>query len=249
MKIALITGASSGMGREIIRQLHKHFQVDEIWAVARRKDRLEELEKLTPFTVVPVEADLSEKTSLIKIKDLLEEKKPEISLLVNCAGFGKIGKVEEIPLNEQLGMLEVNCSALTAVTNISLPHMKEGGRIMQFASVAAFLPQPKFAVYAASKSYVLSFSRALNSELRERKIKVCAICPGPVKTEFFTLAESTGKLAAYKTKFMAPADKVVKKALKAVKKGRQISVYGFTMKFLHLITKILPQRLVLAFFK
>ena len=111
MKIALITGASSGMGREIIRQLHKYFQVDEIWAVARRKDRLEELEKLTPFTVVPVEADLSEKTSLIKIKDLLEEKKPEISLLVNCAGFGKIGKVEEIPLNEQLGMLEVNCSA------------------------------------------------------------------------------------------------------------------------------------------
>lgn len=142
-------------------------------------------------------------------------------------------------------MAELNCTALTAVTSMVLPFMPNNSRILQFASSAAFLPQPGFAVYAATKAYVLSYSRALNQELKDRGISVTAICPGPVKTEFFDIAQTTGEIPLYKQFVMAKPDRVVKKAIRDSVSRRELSVYGWTMKAFYLLTKLLPHRLIL----
>ena len=117
----------------------------------------------------------------------------------------------DLALDEETGMIDVNCRALTAVTRLVLPYMSENSRILQFASAAAFLPQPRFAVYAATKAFVLSYSRALAMELKPRQICVTAVCPGPVKTEFFDIAETTGEIPLYKRLVMADPKKVVKR--------------------------------------
>ena len=143
-------------------------------------------------------------------------------------------------------MAALNCVALTAVTRLVLPFMEPNSRIIQFASSAAFLPQPGFAVYAATKSYVLSFSRALNQELRKRKICVTAVCPGPVKTEFFDIAEETGnKIPIYKMIVMADPVKVVRKAIADAEAGKELSIYGAAMKAFWILTKIMPHGLLL----
>ncbi len=129
-----------------------------------------------------------------------------------------------------------------------LPYMAKKSRIIELASSAAFLPQPGFSVYAATKSYVLSFSRALNRELSHTQIKVTAVCPGPVKTEFFELAEQTGTLPLYKKLVMANPEKVVQKAWKDSLMGKSMSVYGFTMKGFWVLSKLLPHDVLLKFF-
>ena len=123
--------------------------------------------------------------------------------------------------------------------------MKQGGRIIQLASSAAFLPQPKFSVYAATKSYVLSFSRALNEELRKHKIYVTAVCPGPVDTEFFDRAEKGADTLFIKKLVMARPEKVVAKALLDARNKKEISVYGLLMQLFYVMSKILPHKLML----
>ena len=166
--------------------------------------------------------------------------------LVNASGYGKIGPVERLSLEEETGMVALNCQALCAVTRLVLPYMARKGRIIQFASAAAFLPQPDFAVYAATKSFVLSYSRALNSELKPREICVTAVCPGPVKTEFFDIAETTGSIPLYKRLVMAKPEKVAALALRDSMMGKTVSVYGPLMKAFWLISKILPHGLLLT---
>lgn len=143
-------------------------------------------------------------------------------------------------------MVRLNCESLCAVTRMVLPYMPHNSRIIQFASAAAFLPQPDFAVYAATKSFVLSYSRALGEELRDRDIYVTAVCPGPVKTEFFDLAETTGQIPLYKRLVMANSRHVVRKALNDSILGRPVSVYGLTMKAFRLLSKIAPHSLLLS---
>lgn len=142
-------------------------------------------------------------------------------------------------------MVQVNCTALTAVTTMVLPFMPQNSRILQFASSAAFLPQPGFAVYAASKAYVLSYSRALNRELKSRKIFVTAVCPGPVRTEFFDIAQTTGEIPLYKKLVMADPGKVVAKAIRDSIAGREVSVYGIWMKAFWVLAKVFPHSLIL----
>ena len=167
------------------------------------------------------------------------------SRLANAAGFGKIGNVCDLPEKDQTGMVQVNCTALTAVTTMVLPFMPQNSRILQFASSAAFLPQPGFAVYAASKAYVLSYSRALNRELKSRKIFVTAVCPGPVRTEFFDIAQTTGEIPLYKKLVMADPGKVVAKAIRDSIAGREVSVYGIWMKVFWVLAKVFPHSLIL----
>ena len=156
MKTAVVTGASSGIGREFVRQIAgKYSWLDEIWIIARRAKELE------------------------KLKDLLEKEKPEILFLVNAAGMGVQKEFAGTSLKDVVSMTELNCTALTGITSLCLPYCRERGRIFMLASAAAFIPQPGFGVYAASKAYVVSFSRALNRELKCRKIQVTAVCPGP----------------------------------------------------------------------
>lgn len=250
MKIAIVTGASSGMGREFIMQTADRFQgIEEIWAIARRGERLLELKELVPVRLRTFSLDLRKDESLKELTDALREEKPNVKLLVNAAGFGKIGRVGALALEDETGMIELNCKALCAVTHVVLPYMSGNSRILQFASSAAFLPQPKFAIYAATKSFVLSYSRALNEELKPKGIYVTAVCPGPVKTEFFDVAETTGQIPLYKRLVMAEAKKVVRTALKDSMMGRSVSVYGFTMKAFCLLSKLFPHELVLRMMK
>lgn len=250
MKIAIVTGASSGMGREFIMQIADRFGgISEIWAIARRRERMEELLPLVPVKLRVFPIDLTDDTKLMGLQDVLFEEKPEVKWLINAAGYGKIGAVGSASLNDELGMVELNCRALCAVTHMVLPYMSENSRIIQFSSAASFLPQPNFAIYAATKSFVLSYSRALNEELKSKGILVTAVCPGPVRTEFFDVAETTGRIPLYKKLVMADPKKVVRLALRDSMMGRTVSVYGTTMKAFRILSKFIPHTLILRLMK
>ena len=257
MKVAIVTGASSGMGREFVRQLNRVGKrtiqkdigdIDCIWMVARRTDRLSSLERLYGNRVLSIAAELTTDEGIDEIKKLLSEKRPQVTLLVNSAGMGVIGAFDKNPAEDALDMLNINITALTRMTHAVLPYMKDGARIINLASSAAFLPQPNFAVYAASKSYVLSFSRSLNRELKKRGISVTAVCPGPVKTEFFDIAEQHQKIPLYKKLAMAKAGSVVRLAIDDASHRRDMSVYSWTMKCFLVLSKLLPHGLLLKFF-
>ena len=144
-------------------------------------------------------------------------------------------------------MIAINDSALVYVTHIVLPYMTENGNMIFMASASAFLPQKEFAVYAASKAFVLSFAKALNEELRNNGITVTAVCPGPVDTEFLEKCNDNREEKPLKKMVKVDSYPVVKKALIDAKAGKEISVYGMPMKMVHIASKILPSRLLLKF--
>ena len=245
-KIVIITGASSGIGEEFVRQLDQSFtRIDEIWMVARSINKMEEIAATLENKARILGLNLEKEEQRNELQLLLEQEKPNICMLVNCAGFGLLGDFEQLELKEQLNMVELNCKALTAVTYMSLPYMVRNGRIIQLASSAAFVPQAHFAVYAATKSYVLSFSRALQEELRTKGIFVTAVCPGPVNTPFFDRAETTGKTLALKKNFSVTSKAVVKDALIASKKRDTVAVCSIPMKLFRLLCKIVPHSWIL----
>ena len=166
-------------------------------------------------------------------------------MLVNCAGYGIIGEADSEAIEVEVGMAETNCCGLAVTTLVAIPYMSSNSRIINIASSAAFLPQPYFAMYAATNSFVLSFSRALRRELMDRGIVVTAVCPGPVDTEFFAIAEKGTKRAWFKEFAMASADEVVEQALMDSINKKELSVYGFSMKMFRLMTKIMPHRILL----
>jgi hypothetical protein len=246
MKIAIVTGASSGLGREFIMQIADRFGgIDEIWAIARRKERMEELVPQLPVKLRQFALDITDGKQLMQLQTALEEERPDVKWLVNAAGYGRIGAVGSISLAEETGMVALNCEALCAVTHMVLPYLSGNSRIIQFSSAAAFVPQPDFAIYAATKSFVLSYSRALNEELKPRGIYVTAVCPGPARTEFFDIAETTGEIPFYKRLMMANPKKVVRLAIRDSMMGRPVSIYGGTMNLFRLITKLLPHGMIL----
>lgn len=248
MKIAIITGASSGMGREFVKLIDRKLMcIDEIWVIARRKERLEQLKERTEIPLILMEMDLTDKEQRLRLRKILKKKQPQVKMLINCAGYGKIGLYEDIPAEDISGMIELNCLALTSVTYEVLPYMTKKSRIINLASSAAFLPQPKFAIYAATKSYVLSFSRALHEEVKKNGIFVTAVCPGPVRTEFFDIAQMTGEVAFYKKIVMANPTKVVEQALRDSLKGKTVSVYGGMMKAFRILCKFLPHQWLMRF--
>jgi len=246
MKIAIITGATSGMGRRMAIEIDDNIpNIQEFWLIGRRKDRLKELSAELHRPCRLLDEDLQSLDALDRFNKILNFEQPEIVFLVNAAGYGKIGNVNKLSLNDQLGMVDLNIRVLTGLCKLCLPYMSRHSRIINFASSAAFLPQPAFAVYAASKSYVLSLSRSLNAELNGSGCYVTAVCPGPVRTEFFGVAETTGQIPIYKYLFMADPINVCHKALQDSIIKSDISVYGFSMKLFRILTKILPVKLIL----
>ena len=243
MKIAVITGASSGMGREFVKQIDAAESFDEIWVIARRKERLEELADGTQNKIRPLALDLTSKESLDENKALLEAENPQIAVLVNGSGFGRFGAFTDIELDAQLDMIDLNDKALVAMTYLTLPYMCDGGRIYQIDSLSSFQPVPYIGVYAATKAFVLSFSRALNVELKKRGIRVLAVCPGWVRTEFFDRAVTDDTITYYNRYY--DADQVVERAVRDMKKGKDVSVCGFPIRMQVRLTKILPHRLVM----
>lgn len=251
MKIAVVTGASSGLGKEFVFEIAKHFsKVEEIWVIARRTDRLEELKKLVhnkKIVVIPLDLALNESYEIYK--KLLDKHKPRIKILVNCAGYGKVINFDKGVYNEQIGMIDVNCKALVSITKLSIPYMYSTSYIINLASSAAFIPLPKLAVYSATKSLVLSFSRALNRELKSKGIKVTAVCPGPVSTEFLDIAQQLENYKVFQKTPAAKPDKVVRAAMKSAMRGKELSIYGLIFKPLVVMAKVVPHGLFLRLFK
>jgi short-subunit dehydrogenase len=251
MKIAVVTGASSGLGKEFVMQISKHFSgIEQIWVIARRVERLEELKAAVPnkkIFIVPLDLTLEE--SYEEYRKLLKKHNPRIKMLVNCSGYGKIVDFNKALYDEQVNMIDVNCKALVAMTKLSIPYMYSNSYIINMASIAAFIPMPKLAVYSATKSFVLSFTRAIKTELKSKGIKVTVVCPGPVSTEFFDVAKSGQKYWSFDSVPKAKAYNVVKKALKDTIMGREVSVYGLTYKALGVVTKLIPHGLFLRMFK
>ena len=243
MKVAVITGASSGMGREFVLQLDKSEQFDEIWVIARRKERLESLVPEVGAKLRAISLDLTKGESIEEYRKMLEEEKPVVSVLVNGSGFGKFRKFEESSLKDCCDMIDLNAKALMAVTYVTLPFMEKGSRIYQIGSLSSFQPVPYIGVYGASKAFVLSFSRALNVELKSRGIRSMAVCPGWVATEFFDHAVSDDSVTYY-NKIYQPDD-VVRTALRDMKKGKDVSVHGFRVRAQVLAVKLLPHKLVM----
>ena len=243
MKIAIVTGASNGMGREFARILDTQ-GLEEIWAVGLEEDNLKELqaELTTPVRIFAV--DLT-KGGLEEIIERMQAEQPDVRWLVNAAGFGKFGRYDEIPVSESTNMIRLNCECLVSLTEHALPYMKEGAKIAQFSSVAAFQPTPYQNVYAATKAFVHSYARALNVELKPRKILVTAVCPFWTNSAFFDRAERKGEKVVQKMIALYEPKEVVEKAFKDMQKGRDFSMYGFKARSQTLLVKLLPVKLVM----
>ena len=246
MKIAIVTGASSGMGREFVRQLSAYVQVDEIWAVARRREALEALKAEAPVPVRPVVLDLLKSESFDELRSLLEGEQPEIALLVNAAGFGKFGAYHKTTIEDDCRMIDLNCKALLVMTRLCIPYMKPGSHILELDSLSAFQPVPYITTYGATKAFVLSYSRAMNRELKCKGIRVMAMNPGWVKTEFFRHAfQSNDGEVQYFDRLYEAAD-VVKTGLHDLYKTKKdCSIHGLPVKLQVLAVKLVPHRFVM----
>ncbi len=243
--IAVITGASSGIGRQFALYLDEDERLDEIWLCARREERLQELAGALSKSSRILAGDVTDEKWRDYLKNELVDSDAQIHTLINSAGFGKFDAFCDIDCNER--MVEVNCQALTAICHLCLPHIKKGGRILNLASVAGFMPQYNAAVYAASKAYVISFSRALHQELKDRAITVTAVCPNPMETEFFEASGIELSNNPIKKIGVEKVEQVASKALKRSEKGKDLSVCSVSAKSLRLLSRVLPHRLVLWF--
>lgn len=266
MKITIITGSSSGMGKEFALQLSKKFQDDknssekrQMWLFARNGDALSQLKSeienrtsdsdLLSVKIFPVDLEgrsgINSFTGILKSENkafnLSENSKDEdftIEYLINNAGFGVYGPFEENPIEKNLSMIDLNCTTVTGLCYSSLPYLKFGSTIINVASLASFLPLGNFSVYGATKSFALNFTIALAAELKDKGIKVCALCPGPVSTNFANVA-SNG--AREKVKHGLPADKVVAHCLKKASKGKHIILYAAKWKFKAFMSSFVPR--------
>ncbi len=244
--IAIVTGASSGIGKEYFRSLLDK-NLDEIWVVARNQEKLEALKTLTeiPLRIFPL--DLSKSESTFSLCLALSQANAEVSYLICASGFGRFCAVEEDDTAVLENMIDLNCKAIVSLTKGIAPFMKKGGTMILIASVAAFQPIPYIATYAASKAFVLSYGRAFNKELRKTRGARClCVCPFWTKTAFFDRAYSE-KQVVKKYAVMYEPQQIVKQTWKDLKKkNADVSIYGWYTKGQSLLVKLLPHKVVIA---
>ena len=225
MKIAIVTGASSGLGRAFVRQLDREGGLDEIWGVARRAGRMEELagELSTPMRVLAL--DLIREESALELRDLLEREQPDVRVLINAAGFGKFGTYADMTVRETGDMIDLNCKAAVNLT-------------------AAVLP---LNVYAATKAFLLQYSRALRWEVARRGIWVTAVCPSWIKTEFIAVAQDTqnGKTVRHYPLALRP-ETVARRALRGSRLGMAVTTCGLPALVQRIASKFLPNCFIMA---
>lgn len=241
MPCALITGASSGLGQEYALYIAKtHPEIDRFYLVARRAERLEALARKLgrPATVLPL--DLTREESYAALARQLAADKPDIRLLVCNAGYGKFGDFESIDLAAQYGMVDLNCRALTAVTQIALPYMARGSAIIEVCSIAAFVPTPRMTVYSSTKAYVFSFSKALRCELKPRGVNVLAVCPCPMDTEFLDVAGINGKKSSFDHLPRIQPRQIVEKSVERALAGKAVYTGKVMYKVYRVLGKLLP---------
>lgn len=251
MKTAIITGASAGLGREIVRQLWDVFpEIECCWLIARRADRLTKLaESLPGKEAVCLDMDLCDPMSFVRLQEKLAEDRPEVCLLVNNAGCGYLGRIGEAVSASQTRMVDLNLRALTAVTNMAVPYMPGGGRILNVSSIAAFCPNPRMTVYSASKAYVSAYTVGAAEELRPQGITVTAVCPGPMATEFLEAGNIAGNSKMFELLPYCDQVRVAAGALRAAKEGRTIYTPRLFYKFYRLLAKVMPVKLMVKFAK
>ena len=238
--IALITGATGGLGMEFTRVINSYSDIDEIWAIGRNTEKLESI-KSKYQKVVPISADLSTDGAQV-IKRKIEEEKPDIKLLINNAGIGYLGEYEKMGTEKILNFCEINCTAPATLISVALPYMHEGAGILNISSASSFQPNPYLALYSASKVFVKNLSRALYMELKPRKITVTAVCPGWIDTDMLP-REKDGKQIKYTG--IISAEKVVQKALKDNRKGRDMSTPGWFSKYFRVYSKVTPTKITM----
>ena len=231
------------MGREFVYAIDKEFDLDEIWVIARREEKLKELGENCRANVRPIALDLTDRESFAVYKGILETEKPEIQVLVNAAGFGLFGTFTEMDLDRQLDIIDLNDGALTAMCHMSIPYMPESSHIINLASNSSWQPVPYINVYGASKAYVMSFSRALGVELKKQGIHVMAVAPGWIKTEFFDHAVHDDTIKYYDRYYTA--EQVIKKAMKDLRKKKAVSILGFPVRMQVKAVKLLPVSLIM----
>ncbi len=243
MKIAVITGASSGMGRDFVFAIDKEYKLDELWVIARREERLFELQEECRAKVRPIALDLLDENSFEVYNKLLEKEKPEVEVLVNAAGFGLFGTFIEMDLKTQLDSVKLNSCALTAMCHMTIPYMSKGSKIINLASNSSWQPVPYINVYGSSKAYVLNFSRALGVELKKLGIHVMAVAPGWIQTEFFEHAVHDDTIKYYDRIYTSK--QVIDKAMKDLAKNKTVSILGFPVRLQVLGVKLLPTSLTM----
>ena len=245
MKIAIVTGASSGMGREFVLQLSQYVQVDEIWAIARREDALKKLQAAVP--VRPVVLDLCDSGSFTRFAELLEQERPDVKLLVNAAGFGKFGAYHKVSVEDECRMIDLNCKALVVMTRLVLPYMHAGSHVLQLASNSSWQPVPYITTYGATKAMVLSYSRAMNRELKAKGIRMMSMNPGWVRTEFFDHAcqTNTDNEVQYYDRISEACDVVATGLKDLYKTKKDFSIHGFMVRMQVRLVKFLPHSLVM----
>ncbi|MBR2376663.1 MAG: SDR family NAD(P)-dependent oxidoreductase [Clostridia bacterium] len=248
MNIAIISGASSGMGKEFVLKADQRYNLDEIWVIARRKERLIALQEGVKAKIIPLSYDLTKQESLKEIEDKLKAENPDVKLLVNCSGFGKFAEFIESDYDSNASMCDLNLKSLILMTQICLPFIKEGGKILNVGSMSSFEPVPHLSVYAATKAGVLSYSRALAFELKPKKIRVLCVCPYWVKTEFF--GSASDKETLKKFDILYEPEYIVKVAYKALDKTKKDYVVpGKYAKLLRVLAKFLPHKFMMSVMK
>lgn len=235
--LAIITGASSGLGEEFAVQLDK-MGYDTV-LVARREDKLLKVKErlINNSTIVPM--DLSVRENCFE----LFKKFPDADLLINNAGFGKFGAMEDSDVCTDLQMLDINVNAQYILQKLYFTEfMKKGrGRILNTASAAAFMAGPYFALYYATKSFVLRISQAANREAKGKGVTVSAFCPGSIETEFNSVAGTTSSSKP------ASKEKAVAYAIKNMFKGKAIIIPTFKIKMAFVMSKLMPENLLTEF--
>lgn len=241
MGIAVITGASSGIGREFAFKLRDMAGIEEFWLIARNVQRLEAVASELGCKCRIISADLSEKAGIEEYRRALDEEKPDVSFLVNAAGFGVFGSFDVLDESTVGDMIDVNVKATVLITHMTVAFMKKGARIVQLGSGSCFTPLPHFNVYSSSKVFVLHYTKSLNYELKPYGIRATCFCPGWVDTAF--LPKSLDAPGAYVPKSMKPlldVSRVVKGCVKASIKGRAMYVTNWYTRLQHVLFKLLP---------
>ncbi len=250
MVTAVITGASSGLGREYINAIIAQYpSVDAFWLISRRKEVLKEIAQEHPDkTIAAISLDLGKEESYDIFERLLKENNPEIKVLVNSAGYGKCADFYSSNRTLQTGMIDLNCRGLVSMIRLCLPYMLDDSLVLNISSIAAFAPTPRMSVYGATKAFVLSFSKALHDELAPRGIKVTAVCPGVMETDFWAVANvPEGKSRLIDKLPRVSPQAVAVGSLKAAKRGKMMYTKKLFYKFYHVLGKLLPHGFLMEF--
>lgn len=242
-RIAIITGATGGIGKEFVKQLIElHKELDQIWIVGRNQDKLDKIKNAYGELIYPIKCDLSIESGVKSFIKIIDESDIDIRYLINSAGVAKMGKYDEFEVNELANTVDLNCKTVVLLCNACLSHMNKNSRILNISSASSFQPNPYIALYSASKVFVKNYSRALNFELKYTGITCTAVCPGWVDTDMLQ-KERNGKIIKFPG--IVSAKRVVKLAIKDADKGKDMSVCSLYVKYEHLFSKILPNSLVM----